>query len=91
MNAVARRRSSDSVFGKLAAFWDFVDNRGIIRRVILGVAIYMTWRVSVWSMGYAEQSAEDGVQIAAILVAVQAPVTLFAGMVFKAYIEGRAG
>ena len=34
----------------LTRFWDWLDNRGVIRRVVLGVAIWMTWEVSAWSM-----------------------------------------
>ena len=49
----------------------------------------MTWRVSVWAMGFAETSPRPGIDIAAIIAAVTAPVTLFAGSVFKGYLESR--
>ncbi len=73
----------------IGRWWTFVDERGIVRRAVLGVAIWMTWRVSVWAMGYAETSPRPGVDIAAIIAAVTAPVTLFAGAIFKAYTESR--
>ena len=69
--------------------WDWIDQRGIVRRIVLALALWMTWRVTTWSMAYADTTDRDGMQAAALLVAVQAPVTLFCSTVFKAYIEGR--
>lgn len=77
------------VIGFLTRVWDFIDGRGVVRRAVLGVAIWMTWRVSVWEMGFAETSPRPGIDIAAIIAAVTAPVTLFAGSVFKGYLESR--
>lgn len=73
----------------LTELWDFVDRRGVIRRAVLAAAIWMTWRASAWAMIYAETSARPGIDIAAIVAAVTAPVTLFAGSVFAAYIKSR--
>lgn len=78
-----------SILSLISRWWTFVDERGIVRRTVLGVAIWMTWRVSVWAMGYAETSPRPGVDIAAIIAAVTAPVTLFAGAIFRAYTESR--
>lgn len=72
-----------------AALWVFIDERGIVRRSVLGVAIWMTWRVSVWAMGFAEHSARPGLDVAAIIAAVSAPITLFAGSAFRGYLESR--
>lgn len=66
-----------------------INNYRAIRITVLSVAIWMTWEVSRWSMWFATGNAREGVEIAAILAAVQAPVTLFAGQVFKAYVESR--
>ena len=73
----------------VVSFWDWIDKRGIVRRLVLAVAIWMTWRVSVWAMGFAAVADQPGVEVAAIIAAVTAPVTLFAGSVFKAYVESR--
>lgn len=70
-------------------WWDFVDQRGVIRRIVLGIAIWMTWRVSMWAMIYAETSTRPGLDIAAIIAAVTGPVTIFGGYAFKAYIVSR--
>lgn len=70
--------------------WNWIDQRGIVRRVVLGVAIAMTWNVTVWAMHFVEHSNRPGLDLAAIIAAVTGPVTLFGGFVFKAYIESRA-
>jgi hypothetical protein len=73
----------------LTRAWDWIDKRGIIRRVVLGLAIWMTWKVSVWGMHYASITTLPGLDAAAVIAAVTAPITLFAGAVFKAYVESR--
>lgn len=60
-----------------------------VRIAVLTTAIWMTWVASEWSMWFAVGNDRNGMEIAAILAAVQAPITLFAGIVFKAYIESR--
>lgn len=82
-----RRRASDGWVGKLGMFWDFLDRRGVIQIAVLGVAIWMTWRVSIWAMGYAEESERPGIDIAAVIAAVTGPVTVFGGFIFKAYVD----
>ena len=68
---------------------DLLNRYRVVRITTLIVAIWMTWEVSRWSMWFATGNERNGVEIAAILAAVQAPVTFFAGFVFKAYVEGR--
>ncbi|WP_153117391.1 hypothetical protein [Rhodocyclus tenuis] len=68
-----------------------VNHYGVIRRLVLAVAICMTWEVSRWSMAYATgNAARPGLETAAVLAAVQAPITLFAGSVFRAYLASRS-
>lgn len=67
----------------------WIDNYKVIRRVVLGIAIWMTWAASEWSMWFATGNARNGMEIAAILAAVQAPVMAFTGMVFKVYVENK--
>lgn len=73
----------------MTKFWDFVDERGIIRRIVLALAIWMTWEASRWAMWWATGNARDGVEMAAVIAAVTAPITTFGAYVFKAYIESR--
>lgn len=70
-------------------FWDWIDKRGIVRRVVLGIAVWMTWRATVWATAFAAASDKPGLEVAAIIAAATAPLTLFTASVFKAYVESR--
>ncbi len=68
---------------------NFIDQYSVVRRLVLGIAIWMTWAVSEWAMWFAVDNARNGVEIAAIIAAVTAPVTVFGGYVFKVYAESK--
>lgn len=74
----------------ICQFWDFVDNRGVIRRAVLGIAIWMTWQVSEWAMAFATNE-EISMNTAAVIAAVTAPVVAFGGYAFKSYLDSRNG
>ena len=61
----------------------------IWRRMTMVFALWMTWRISEWGMQFAVGNERNGVEIAAIIAAVTAPITLFATAVFKTYVEGK--
>lgn len=74
-------------------FWDFIDQRGVIRRAVLGVSIWMLWVQAEWAHEYSLTALALGKSdagVAAILAALSAPATLLVGYVFKNYIESRA-
>ena len=82
---------------KIHSLFDFINNNAIIRRLVLFAAIVMTWRVSVWGVLLGAEWLHmspgvrpAGIDLAAVIGAVTAPLTLFTGAVFKSYIEGRA-
>lgn len=81
---------TDIINSWLGKFWDWLDTRGVIRRAVLGVAIWMTWEVTHWAMAFAEHSVRPGVDLAAVIAAVSAPATALGGYVFKAYLDSRA-
>lgn len=81
---------TDRILTWLTRWWDFIDQRGIVRRIVLGVAIWMTWAVTVWAMAFVEHSQRPGIDLAAIIGAVSAPVAAFAGFVFKAYLDSKS-
>ncbi len=60
------------------------------RTVVLGTAIWMTWAVSDWAMWFAVDNGRNGMEIAAIIGAVTAPICAFGGYVFKAYLDSKA-
>lgn len=71
-------------------FWTWVDKRSVIRRVVLGVTLWMTWRAFAWAAEFAEATDKSGMDVAAIIAAVTAPITYLQAAVFKTYAEGRS-
>lgn len=68
---------------------NWIDRYSLVRRLVLAIAIWMTWAVSEWAMWFAVDNARNGMEIAAIIAAVTAPVTVFGGYVFKVYAESK--
>ena len=73
----------------MTRFWDWVDQRGVVRRVVLGITVWMTWRAFQWATVFATMTDKSGVEVAAIIGAVTAPITYLQSAAFKAYLEGR--
>ncbi len=78
----------------LTKFWDFVDTRGVIRRIVLGATMWMTFWVSYWAGGFAlralELSAIKGGDVVMIIGAVTLPIVTLGGYVFKVYLDSRS-
>lgn len=65
---------------------------GIRRSTVLFVTLWMTWRAFEWAATYASAtSLTSGLEAAAIIAAVTAPVTYLQTAVFKAYISAKEG
>ena len=62
-------------------------NHVVSRLVLAGAMLQLLW-VTLWSMNFAYLTKiADGLGIAAVQTAVQAPVALFAAWVFKVYFD----
>ena len=62
-----------------------------IRTSVLYATVYMTWSAFEWAGRYAFSGIEtNGMEAAAIIAAVTAPVTYLQAAVFKAYLESKA-
>lgn len=72
-------------------FWIWIDQRSIVRRIVLFITLWMTWAAFQWAASFAVTSAKAGIDIAAIIAAVTAPISVLQGYVFKVYSEGRKG
>lgn len=74
-------------------FWDWVDSRAVVRRIVLLVTLYMTYASFSWAARFAEMylaaKSGGGLDVAAIIGAVTAPISVLQGFIFKAYIEGK--
>lgn len=55
--------------------------------LILSVAMWMLIDAARWGMWFAVGNPRSGVEVAAILAAIQTPATVFAGWAFKIYSE----
>lgn len=78
---------------KLAVgFHDWVDNRAVVRRLVLAFTLWMTYHVieSAWEFAVlAVGNHYDGVAVAAIIAAITAPVAALQGFAFQQYVNGR--
>jgi hypothetical protein len=73
--------------------WARIEDRLAVRRtIVLAVTVWMTWRAFAWAAEYAEaNAATSGVDTAAIIAAVTAPITYLQVAVFNAYINAKKG
>jgi len=72
-------------------FWDWVDERSVVSRFVLGFTLWLTWYAVEWAMRYAESHQNlESLGLATVIGAVTGPVTLLQGSVFKTYSERRA-
>jgi len=74
---------------RATAFWDWVDRRAVVRRVMtLGTFVMTVWVIQ-WAMGYASTSPRDGSEVAMILGAIMVPLNALQGFMFARYAMGR--
>lgn len=71
-------------------FWDWIDSRAIVRRMILAFTLYMTWLVTHQAWVFAHNSGYDGIGTAAIIAAIMAPTAALQGFAFANYTKGRS-
>ena len=63
---------------------------GIRRTIVLFVTLWMTWRAFEWAAHYAVSGMEtNGLEAAAIIAAVTAPISYLQKTVFEAYISAK--
>lgn len=76
--------------GKLVAFFDFLDRRAVFHRGVLLFALWLTWEVTRNSFNLAWGLEKPGVEVAAIITAIQLPVTTLLAAVLKFYGDYRS-
>jgi len=74
----------------MARFWDWVDSRSVVRRVVLFFTLYMTWYGTHKAFLFAQSSTFDGVGTAAVIAAILVPIGALQGFAFQQYVKGRA-
>ena len=71
-------------------FMDWLDNRMIVRRVILVMTMWLVIDSYFWARAYAWASSRPGQDIALVVTAVTLPVTLLLKFVLDNYAERRS-
>lgn len=78
------------MMASITRFLDFIDRRAVVRRIVLLITVWMTWRSFVWAAAFAQTTTFDGTNTGLVIAAVTAPVAALQGFIFKVYSEGRA-
>ena len=72
------------------AVMDFIDTRTVVRRAALLWVIWMTTQAFFWTFEFATNSPRSGVDVAAIIAAIWAPLTALQGAVIAFYNSARS-
>lgn len=75
---------------KLTEFWDFVDNRSVVRRSVLGVTVWMSWLSFEWATIFATETTKSGAEVGLIIAAVTGPVAALQAFILKVYSDARS-
>lgn len=72
-------------------FLNWAEHRSFIsvRSGVLYVTVWMTWEAFKWAGIFATTTDKTGIEVAAIIAAVTAPISVLQGYVFKVYADGR--
>ena len=74
---------------KLTQFWDFIDNRAIVRRSVLYITLYMSWLSFEWALTFGTETTKSGAEVALIIAAVTGPIAALQSFVLKVYSDAR--
>jgi len=70
--------------------WADAKNFISVRSFVLYVTVWMTWEAFHWAAVFATETDKPGADVALIIAAVTAPISVLQGFVFKVYSESRA-
>lgn len=74
----------------LEGMLDVIDQRRVVRRIQVGVLLWMLVDCYLWARGYAESSKLTGAELALVVGAVNWPITALMGFIYKQYEASRA-
>ena len=67
-----------------------LENKLALRRsAVLFITLWMTWRAFAWAALFAQATDMPGLDAAAIIGAVTAPITYLQAAAFKSYIDSK--
>lgn len=72
-------------------FLQWADSRNLVsvRATVLGVTVWMTWRVTVWAFDLTRLwmlTDKPGIEVAAVIAAVTAPFAALQVFAFRSYL-----
>jgi hypothetical protein len=70
--------------------WIEFKNFASVRSFVLYVTVWMTWEAFNWAAIFATTTDKQGADVALIIAAVTAPISILQGYVFKTYSESRS-
>ena len=72
-------------------FFDWADRRNFIsvRALTLYITLWMSYEAFAWAGSFAFATTKDGLQVAAIIAAVTAPIAALQGFIFKFYMDSK--
>ncbi len=73
----------------LVQMWEFIDARDIDKHAVTIATLYISVEVVRWSMGFAQISTKPGIDIAAIIGAINAPLMAMQSVTIKWYFDSR--
>lgn len=73
----------------IVRFWDWIDDRAVVRRAVLFITLWMTYSITVQAWNFAHTSTFDGTGTAAVIAAVTAPFAALQAFVFNTYVKGK--
>jgi hypothetical protein len=86
---VAMPNQKLTMIDRLNLFWDWVDNRSIIRRVSFGITLWMSYQAFDWATEFASTTTKDGAEVALIIAAVTGPIAALQAFVTTTYSTSR--
>lgn len=69
--------------------WCEAKNFISVRSFVLYITVWMTWEAFNWAAVFATTTEKTGADVALIIAAVTAPISVLQGFVFKVYSESR--
>lgn len=69
--------------------WDWIDNRGVVRRLMVLGTFLLNGHFVLWAMKFSETSGRVGADIALIIGAIGVPMSALAGVMFNTYSASR--
>lgn len=73
----------------ITKFLDFVDNRMVVRRIMLGIVAWMFVDSYIWAKQYAVRPGITGLELSAVIAAVLIPATYILKELVQSYTDMR--